>query len=406
MKTLITLIIVLIGTISFSQDWTTFTYQELGMSHQYFRLDKATNSVWIGSPFIGLKKIDEGIISDLYSYDDLSGTTDFNTVQDIYVNDDTVYGIDDFEGLFMIENGNFTVLSSNITYGTDVFMGNEDTIWVATSGINAQAFYGFKNSNYNLFNTVNTGVGGAHVSQIIEDSYGRVWCVHGGVGISYRENGGSWSWDYFANSGLPITNVNKVIQDKEGGIWGTTTKGLCKYDEVIEDWIVYDKSNTNLPSEYITEIDFDSQGRMWIIMEDTALAYSYNYTDWTIYDENNSPISFGDGLPKQLLIDTLDNVWVKDWYDLKILGSNGWLSTIEKIRETTISLYPNPSTTLLNINGVATNTTYTIFNVSGQQHVLNQITNNQLNIEHLTKGTYFLHIKSEQGVEVKRFVKQ
>jgi len=410
MKNIITLLLITITISSFSQKWTTILQQDIGMNAQYFRLDKATNSVWLANTYLGLKKINNGTISNLYNYDDIAGLNVLTAVNDVYVNNDTVYGVDDFDGLFRIENNNYTVLSANITRGVTISKGPEDSLWISASGASVPAFYSFKGNNYNFFNTINSGVQINVSYSVLKDSYNRLWCTYwngsNGFGISQRKLNSSWDWDNSNNSNLPTYHAKKIIEDNEGSIWVITKKGLCKYDEVLEDWIVYDKSNTNLPSECITEIDFDSQGRTWIIMEDTALAYSYNHTNWVIFDETNSPIEFGDGLPKQLLIDTLDNVWVKDWYDIRILGSNGWLSTSENEVSTSIILYPNPSQSVLNINGVPKNTTYTIYSISGQQQLLNQLTNNKINIAHLAKGTYFLHIKNELGVEVKKFIRE
>jgi hypothetical protein len=69
------------------------------------------------------------------------------------------------------------------------------------------------------------------------------------------------------------------------------------------------------------------------------------------------------------------------------------------------ALYPNPVNNILNINAENMDFTYVLFNDMGQV-VLNGDAHGavQVNVEHLTKGVYFLRITSNQQMRVEKIV--
>lgn len=411
---LIYIFVFFINLTCFSQEWRVF-YAETdldGLGLSFIEVDEQTNSVWLCNYKLA-RKFNQGEITTVYDMREMANLTD---VEAVYIKNDTVYAASALHGLFMFENNVHTWLSSNLHSGKDIFIDKDDTIWVATSGFNQHAFYGFKNGNYTFYNQFNTGLNDASISNIIKDKYDRFWCTHAtvgntGNGVGYKNTNNQWFEFYSHNSNLPTSLVTDVYLDKSDVIWVATKYGFCRFDEVAQDWIVYDKSNTNLPSDYITDIDFDKQGRMWVMMKDTGLAYSYNYTDWVVFDDSNSPLTFNDNHDNEFLIDTLDNVWVRDWNDLKVLSLDGfgdtWLSAeTPKTNEVTIKVYPNPATNVLNITGINANIMeYKVHNLMGQaQNVL--VNNNQIDVSLLVKGTYFLQIKTENSIVTKRFMKK
>ena len=141
------------------------------------------------------------------------------------------------------------------------------------------------------------------------------------------------------------------------------------------------------------------------------MVYSYNAIDWVIFDDSNSPIgnSLSNGGSFHFLIDTLNNVWVSDVQNIHVYNPDGydntWLSTQEQNLSSSISIYPNPVNTTLNILGVNTNATYKIYNSIGQIQTAVK-TNNTISVEHLKNGIYFIEITTNNKTIIKRFVKQ
>jgi hypothetical protein len=75
-----------------------------------------------------------------------------------------------------------------------------------------------------------------------------------------------------------------------------------------------------------------------------------------------------------------------------------------------ISIYPNPANDCLNIfnRGYPKPCPITILNINGlvvHSAVLNQ-QNNSIKVSSIAPGIYFIHISTEDGVEVRKFVKR
>lgn len=71
-----------------------------------------------------------------------------------------------------------------------------------------------------------------------------------------------------------------------------------------------------------------------------------------------------------------------------------------------IKLYPNPTSSVLNISTVSENTAVKIYNLQGQTVYNGVIRNNNLDVSNLPVGTYMLEIDFNNSKIVKRFIKQ
>ena len=103
-----------------------------------------------------------------------------------------------------------------------------------------------------------------------------------------------------------------------------------------------------------------------------------------------------------------DDAKTKDDNRFEVIFSNNSTS-IENISNTssTISVYPNPATDVLNIsvsNGTKVNNV-NIYNVSGKLVTTAKVTANQINISELNNGVYFIEVLTENGKLTTKFVK-
>ncbi|MBO9690162.1 T9SS type A sorting domain-containing protein [Chryseobacterium sp.] len=60
-----------------------------------------------------------------------------------------------------------------------------------------------------------------------------------------------------------------------------------------------------------------------------------------------------------------------------------------------INIYPNPVGDILNISGVSEATDYEIYNAAGQKSGEGKIYNYKIDVHHLSKGVYFIHLKDK-----------
>jgi hypothetical protein len=83
------------------------------------------------------------------------------------------------------------------------------------------------------------------------------------------------------------------------------------------------------------------------------------------------------------------------------------LSTNEtSLVKSTIQIYPNPTTDVLNITKVSSNAKFEIHNAVGQLVKNGSIDNNQVRVSELVKGTYLITIKDKDINETVKFIKK
>jgi hypothetical protein len=70
-----------------------------------------------------------------------------------------------------------------------------------------------------------------------------------------------------------------------------------------------------------------------------------------------------------------------------------------------ISVYPNPASSVINIDGISKATPVEIYDVSGKLLLSKQLTSHQLDISSMAKGFYFIKLITPQGNKVRKFVK-
>jgi len=71
-----------------------------------------------------------------------------------------------------------------------------------------------------------------------------------------------------------------------------------------------------------------------------------------------------------------------------------------------VGLYPNPTTGVVSIKGIATEMNVEIVSINGQQIQYIKNSNNTINLSRLQAGVYFMRITTETGFTIKKIIKQ
>jgi hypothetical protein len=88
------------------------------------------------------------------------------------------------------------------------------------------------------------------------------------------------------------------------------------------------------------------------------------------------------------------------------VNSNCALANESFVSNKTISIYPNPAATFVNINSVTAITSVAIFNVLGQTVLeTSKVESKSIDVSALEAGTYFMHIKTGDTNTVVKFIK-
>ncbi|MES2812883.1 MAG: GEVED domain-containing protein [Bacteroidota bacterium] len=70
-----------------------------------------------------------------------------------------------------------------------------------------------------------------------------------------------------------------------------------------------------------------------------------------------------------------------------------------------IRLYPNPTSSILNVTSVSENASFKVYNVMGQTILADKITNGTIDVSRLTNGNYIMEISDNGTSTTKRFIK-
>ena len=78
---------------------------------------------------------------------------------------------------------------------------------------------------------------------------------------------------------------------------------------------------------------------------------------------------------------------------------------VTNITTNTISLYPNPTSSILNISSVSEKATFKVYNLMGQIMIKGNINNGTIDVSNITSGNYILEISDNESIFTKRFIK-
>lgn len=81
------------------------------------------------------------------------------------------------------------------------------------------------------------------------------------------------------------------------------------------------------------------------------------------------------------------------------------ITSIDEVQGTSIYVYPNPTNGIITVEGILTNAKISILNINGiLQHKI-QIIDNQINLENLQNGLYFIKIETKNNIETQKVLK-
>lgn len=72
----------------------------------------------------------------------------------------------------------------------------------------------------------------------------------------------------------------------------------------------------------------------------------------------------------------------------------------------TISIYPNPTSAILNISSVSEKATFKVYNLLGQIIMNGKINNGTIDVSNITSGNYIIEISDNESIFTKRFIKE
>ena len=276
----------------------------------------ASNNVWLGTTG-GVVKLDQATGNQLAAYTHADGlATDWTTALaldhagKIWAGS-LGFGVSRFDGTnWQVYNTSNSGLLANAiqTIATD----GQGNVWFGTGSPNysnsGTGVSKFDGSSWQTFSTANSGLASNDVKGIAFDSSvnPNVWFATNN-GISKLSGVNNWQTYNAANLGLASNNTKAVAVDGANNIWIATDAGVSRFNPGGNSWQNFNTSNSALASNNINSIGVDTSGKVWVATDVGVSSYGASNV-WQDYNSTNAGLPAHSGV-SQLAIDSANNPW-------------------------------------------------------------------------------------------------
>lgn len=331
-----------------------------------------------------------------------------------------------------------------ISVGVD----KEDNVWVGhTVNYGVSIFDG---ANWINYNNLNSKLVTYTVSDITFDFGNNPWLGTRDYIWTYQNN----DWIQFKHiQSSEFTEVSEVEIDKNNNIcFLSSRRGVFIYKDSLF------RSYSRVNPFYYNGLAIDSNNNIWVFNNQNSLMHLNTVTkDWVVRDTIETPISNGFNIPHTIIVDRNNTLWIAErkslhnfnpeteiwktytapdslynplssssFTDFKIDDKyNFWFITsadgVFKLSDVitdvedeqivkNISIYPNPTSTLLSYetNNITSFIQHSIVDLSGKVLINDNVDNairNSIDVSKLQSGVYFLQLTDMKGVKYsKKFV--
>ena len=256
------------------------------------------------------------------------------------------------------------------------------------------------------------------VSKIIVDKGNNIWFTRNFDDGIRKITSDSTLYYGVENTGLPISSLNQIALDSSNNIWLGGNGQLYKYNQTTKIW-------SDIISEFPSKLDrnwtyndiaFDRLNNPIIISSRNGkLPSNLNIIRNKDIDVINFDSLYNEELfiksSRALAVDLDDNIY----FNANMTGLveySGLRSTVSRLNEINIKLYPNPTTSSLRIEleNDELATSYKITDTKGKQVLTGSLSPSSsvsIDVEQLTVGVYLIELTTSSGeMIIDKFVKR
>jgi hypothetical protein len=187
-----------------------------------------------------------------------------------------------------------------------------------------------------------------------------------------------------------------------------TTRGTSYTITITPSW-----TSTKRKEGYAVWIDYNGDGdfadageQVWTKAASTATPVSGTFTipSTATIGATRMRVSMKyNGIPTSC--ETFASGQVED-YTINIVSSPAKMIETSKSVSSDIILYPNPTTSILNVTLTSENNTFKIYNLIGQTVMKGKLLGNVIDVSNINEGNYILEITDKETTVIKRFIKK
>jgi surface protein len=169
-----------------------------------------------------------------------------------------------------------------------------------------------------------------------------------------------------------------------------------QFNQNISQWNV--SNVTNMQGVFLGSLAFNQPIGDWDVsnvtnmnrMFDEAISFNQDISNWCVINIVSEPTNFSDNSP---LTESNKPVW-----------GTCPTASVDDQNQLDISIYPNPTSDIVYIDGNYTQLKVIIYNVLGKE-ILNKSITNSIDISHLDNGVYILQLSDGVKLTTQRIIK-
>ena len=405
-KMIIFLLILCMNEVS-AQEWRKFHRNNWGTTYQlvdnddvvtgrHFRINPYDNSLWMATQSRVQTISSDGSYSLFYVINTPAFQSPFQFATFDFA-PGKVFILDLYQGVYLYENDNISMMysSSGIYNGLTI---DEDTLYVLRNN----------NPMAKLVNGTTQYLFNAGTSKRIIARNNFFW-ISGGIGIYsgialYDINGIHSS---YTNILMDNGNFDFKFSPHHDTLYVAGNKGLS----LLHNFTFFDSiapdNTTDMPSGVILDFEFDASDNIWALFgtdaqTPTSIAhYDQQSKSWDMYyDAGNSDLNFSSNCSIEM--DNLGNLWMVNQNYIHVLELGTlpvWLSSKQPEHQPVITVYPNPTTELFQVDTDVHILEIYLTDQLGKRIKTLDPTQKEFSVAELSSGIYFVELTGEGGTK-------
>jgi len=287
---------------------------------------------------------------------------------------------------------------------SDLIVDKNNNIWAATH----LGLHKYDGIGWIDYNALNTDMPCSSVTALAVDEQNNKW-----LGLSFdglKGPGYLVEFDDQQFTTYPCssyTTIWSIDVSLSGTVWmGTWLSGLIKFDGT--GFAVYNPSIPGLPANSFEYVNVEGESIVWLSPTIGIGLIRFDRVNWETFNTDNSMLPSNH--INSILVEENGTKWVGT--DKGLISFKG--STLSALYEQNsgvqFNLFPNPANDFINLKVPLdfAGSTIEVFNIQGKVMKTVRMINNdyKMDTSDLASGMYFIRLQNNNGMAIKKFIKQ
>lgn len=287
---------------------------------------------------------------------------------------------------------------------SDLIIDKEDKVWLSTIGGLSE----YTGTGWIEYNSSNTELPYSAINALAVDNQNNKWLSYSFDGMYGPGYIAKYDNQHFITYPFDSQSIIWSIDiSPSGTLWmGTWISGLIKFDGT--NWEVYNPSIPGLPANSFEYVKVEGESIIWISPTIGIGLIRFDGVNWETFNTDNSILPSNN--INSILIEENGTKWVGTDNGLISFTGNSLSTFDDQFSGVQFNLFPNPANDFITLKMPleVLGSTVEIYNILGKSMKSFRTfeTNIRLDVSSFANGLYFIRLQTNNGMAIKKFVKQ